>query len=117
MLKLACDENLNNNILRGLFRKRSDLDIVRIQDAGLIGADDPTVLEWAALENRVLLTHDVATITRYAYERLDADHAMPGVFEINPFAPMGQVIEDVLLLAEFSFDGEWEGQIAYIPLK
>jgi hypothetical protein len=117
MLKLACDENLNNNILRGLFRKRSDLDIVRIQDAGLIGADDPTVLEWAARENRVLLTHDVATITRYAYERLDEGHAMPGVFEIDPFAPMGQVIEDVLLLAEFSFEGEWEGQIAYIPLK
>ena len=117
MLKLACDENLNNNILRGLFRKRSDLDIVRIQDAGLTGADDPTVLEWAARENRVLLTHDVATITRYAYERLDAGHAMPGVFEIDPFAPMGQVIEDVLLLAEFSFEGEWEGQIAYIPLK
>ena len=88
MLKLACDENLNNNILRGLFRKRSDLDIVRIQDAGLIGADDPTVLEWAARENRVLLTHDVATITRYAYERLDAGHAMPGVFEIDPFAQM-----------------------------
>jgi len=117
MLKLACDENLNNNILRGLFRKRSDLDIVRIQDAGLIGADDPTVLEWAAREDRVLLTHDVATITRYAYERLDAGYAMPGVFEIDPFAPMGQVIEDVLLLAEFSFEGEWEGQIAYIPLK
>lgn len=117
MLKLASDENLNNNIVRGLLRKRPDLDIVRIQDAGLIGADDPTVLEWAARENRVLLTHDVATMTRYAYERLDAGHAMPGVFEVDTFAPMGQVIQDVLLLAEFSFEGEWEGQIGYIPLK
>jgi len=117
MLKFASDENLNNNIVRGLLRKRSGLDIIRIQDADLIGADDPTVLEWAAQENRVLLTHDVATMTRYAYDRLDAGHAMPGVFEIDPFAPMGQVIEDILLLAEFSFEGEWEGQIAYIPLK
>ena len=71
MLKLASDENLNNNIVRGLLRRKSHLDIVRIQDAGLTGADDPTVLEWAARENRVLLTHDVATMTRYAYERLD----------------------------------------------
>jgi len=53
MLKLASDENLNNNIVRGLLRKMPDLDIVRIQDAGLIGADDQTVLEWAAQENRV----------------------------------------------------------------
>ena len=30
---------------------------------------------------------------------------------------MGQVIEDILLLAELSFEGEWEGQIGYIPLK
>ncbi|MFH1952993.1 MAG: DUF5615 family PIN-like protein [Pseudomonadota bacterium] len=117
MLKLASDENLNNNIVRGLLRKRPDLDIVRIQDAGFIGADDPTVLEWAAQENRVLLTHDVATMTRYVYERLDAGHVMPGVFEVDPFSPMGQVIEDILLLAEFSFEGEWEGQIGYIPLK
>jgi len=56
-------------------------------------------------------------MTRYAYERLDAGHAMPGVFEVDPFAPMGQVIEDILLLAEFSFEGEWESQIGYIPLK
>ena len=117
MLKLASDENLNNNIVRGLLRRKSHLDIVRIQDAGLTGADDPTVLEWAARENRVLLTHDVATMTRYAYERLDAGHAMPGVFEVDPFALMGQVIEDILLLAELSFEGEWEGQIGYIPLK
>lgn len=106
MLKLASDENLNNNIVRGLLRKRPDLDIVRIQDAGLTGEDDPTVLGWAVQENRVLLTHDVATITRYAYERLDAGHGMPGVFEIDPFAPMGQVIKDILLLTQFSEPSE-----------
>ncbi len=26
--------------------------------------DDPTALEWAAKENRILLTHDVSTITK-----------------------------------------------------
>ncbi len=48
MLKLAADENFNNNILRGLIRKNSDLDIIRLQDAGLSGVNDPVVLEWAA---------------------------------------------------------------------
>ena len=41
MIAFAIDENLNNDIIRGLLRKKSDLDIVRIQDAGLSGADDP----------------------------------------------------------------------------
>ena len=67
MLLLAADENFNNDIVRGLLRRKPDLDIVRVQDAGLSGADDPTVLEWAAQERRVLLTHDVSTITHHAY--------------------------------------------------
>ncbi len=83
MLRLAADENFNNDILRGVLRRNAATDIVRIQDAGLSGADDPTVLEWAAQTGRVLLTHDVATITRYAYERVRDGKPMPGVFEVE----------------------------------
>ena len=77
MLRLAADENFNNNIVRGLLRRKPDLDIVRIQDAGLSGADDPTVLEWSAQEGRILLTHDVSTITHHAHERVRAGKSMP----------------------------------------
>jgi predicted nuclease of predicted toxin-antitoxin system len=66
MLKLLADENFDNTILRGLLRRQPDIDIIRVQDTELYGANDPTVLAWAAQENRILLTHDVATITRYA---------------------------------------------------
>ena len=69
MLRLAADENFNSDIVRGVLRQRPDLDIVRIQDVALSGADDRTVLEWAAGQGRVLLTHDVTTLTRYAYDR------------------------------------------------
>lgn len=116
MLRFAADENFNNNIIRGLLRQHPELDIVRIQDVGLSGADDPTVLEWAAQEGRVLLTHDVATMTEYAYQRVSAGLPMPGVFEVSPNIPTGQVITDILLLAEGSLDNEWEGQVRYLPL-
>ncbi len=53
VVRLAADENFNADILRGLLRRKPDLDIVRVQDAGLSGADDPTVLEWAAREGQV----------------------------------------------------------------
>ena len=55
MLGFAADENLNYNIIRGLLRRKSDLDIIRIQDVGLSGKGDAMVLEWAAQENRILL--------------------------------------------------------------
>jgi len=83
MLRLAADENFNHNIVRGLRRRMMDLDIVCIQDVGLSGADDPTVLEWAAREGRVLLTHDVSTITKYTYGRVRAGQPMPGAFEVD----------------------------------
>ncbi len=117
MLRFAADENLNNDILRSLLRRNPALDIVRIQDNGLSGADDPTVLAWSAREQRILLTHDVATITKYAYDRIRTGQPMPGVFEINRQIAIGTVIEDLVLLAENSLENEWEGQILYLPLR
>ena len=58
MLALATDENFNNDIVRGALRRKPDLNVVRVQDAGLSDADDPTVLEWAAQQGRVIFTHD-----------------------------------------------------------
>ena len=103
------DENFNADVVRRLLRRRPDLDLVRVQDAGLSGADDRSVLGWAAREGRILLTHDVTTLTRYAYERVAAGQPMPDVFEVGRRVPLGRAIEDILLLVECSRAGEWEG--------
>ena len=117
MLLLAADENFNGNIVRGLFRRQPALDLVRLQAVGLSGADDPVVLAWAAQEGRVLLTHDVSTITRYAYERVQEGQPMPGVFEVSRTLPIGRAIDEILLLVECSLAEEWEGQVRYLPLR
>ena len=117
MLRFAADENFNNDIVRGVLRRNPNVDILRVQDAGLSNTDDPIILEWAAAEGRVFLTHDVSTITRYAYERLNNGLPMPGVFEIARKVPIAVAIEEILLLAECSLDGEWEGQVRYLPLR
>jgi predicted nuclease of predicted toxin-antitoxin system len=115
MLKLLADENFDNTVVRGIFRRNSEIDIVRVQDVGLSGKDDSTILEWAAQEERILLTHDVSTITRYAYDRVRLGQIMPGVIEVSPDAAVGRVIEDILVLVECSQDGELEGQVQYLP--
>jgi hypothetical protein len=38
-VRLLTDENFNGSILRGLIRRLPKLDVVRIQDVGLIHAD------------------------------------------------------------------------------
>lgn len=117
MIRLAVDENFDNDIVRGILRRKPDIDIVRIQDAGLRGKDDPSILEWAAQEGRVLFTNDVHTMTDFAYERVRNGLPMPGVFEVSRDVPIGQVIEDMILVAEGSIAGEWEGQVLYLPLR
>ena len=54
MLRFAADENFNGDIVRGLLRRNPKLDIVRVQDVGLSGADDPSVLQWAADQGRII---------------------------------------------------------------
>jgi Domain of unknown function (DUF5615) len=46
----AADENFNRRIVVGLLRRAERIDLVRIQDSGLTGADDRAVLQWAADE-------------------------------------------------------------------
>ncbi|MEH2383418.1 MAG: DUF5615 family PIN-like protein [Nostoc sp.] len=168
MLRFLADENLNNQIVRGVLRRNSNIDIVRVQDVGLTEIDDATVLEWAAQNERVVLTqrefdeplpdslplrngkggatknsafcsplrigeglllrgqiklveltltHDLATMTNFAYERLQAGLAMPGLFEISRRVSVGLAIEEILLLDECSLEGEWEGQVRFLPLR
>jgi predicted homoserine dehydrogenase-like protein len=116
MFSLLADENLDANIVRGIMRRFRGIDIVRVQDVGLSGADDPTVLAQAADKGRVLITHDVETVTRYAFERVDAGLPMPGVIEIVASAPIGKAVEDLALVIECLGDGELDNQVLYVPL-
>jgi len=116
MLRFAADENFNGDIVRGLLRRNPKLDIVRVQDVGLSGADDPSVLQWAADQGRIVVTHDLSTLAKHAFQRVAAGQPMPGIFEVKSVAPIGQTIDDLILLAECSFEGEWEGQVRFLPL-
>ena len=92
------------------------MDVLRVQDAGLIGADDPEILAWAAEEDRILLTHDAATVPDFAYERIRAGAAMPGVIEVSRQMPIGQAVEDLLLVMEAGRPEDWDNQVIYLPL-
>jgi hypothetical protein len=115
MIELAADENFNNDILNGLLLRSPALDIVRVQDTPLFGAVDPVVLEWAAKQGRILLTHDVKTMPRYAYQRVATGDPMPGVVAVGSLVPVARAIEDLLILTECSREGEWEGRVIFLP--
>jgi hypothetical protein len=116
-VRFLADENFNNHILRALFQRDPTLDIVRVQDVGLMTVNDPVILEWAASNNRILLTHDVETMTRFAYERLAENKTMPGVIEIDQTAAIAVIVEDLLILAGCGEESDVLGQVLYLPFK
>jgi predicted nuclease of predicted toxin-antitoxin system len=116
MLRLLADENFNGDIVRGLLLRQADLDILRVQDVGLAGADDPDVLTWAAENHRIVLTHDVATMSDYAYDRVAAGMPMAGVFILKDRFPVGGAIEEILLMVGCTDQEEWSGRAVHLPL-
>lgn len=79
MIRLLADENFNGDILRGLQRRVPAIDVPRVQDLSIRGADDEAVLEWAAAEGRMVLTHDVSTLIDFAWKRVASGRRHSGV--------------------------------------
>lgn len=117
MLSFLTDEDFNGRIVRGLLRHGSELDLVRVQDVGLQGAADETILQWAEDHQRILLTHDARTMPREAIRRLRAGLHVPGVFVVEKAAPIAACIADILFMEQCSTSDEWRDQILYLPLK
>ena len=116
MLRMASDADFNGDVLRGLFRRRPDLDLIRVQDVGLRTADDETILEWAAGGGRILLTHDRTTMPNFAYQRVTGGRPMSGVFVIRNKPPLGEMIDEILMVALCSFQEEWKDRVEFLPL-
>lgn len=107
MLRLAADENFNADIVRSLRRHLPELDLVRVQDVALSGANDPTVLAWAARERRILLTHDVSTLVGLALERVANGQPMPGIFAVPSRGSIGSSIDDLVRRAAARSGAIW----------
>src|SRR5437763_12214120 len=107
MLRFLAVEDFNNNSVRGLLRRLPQLDVVRAQDVGLIGRHDTKVLELAARDKRILLTHDADTMIEFAKNRVESDLSMPGIVEISQDLRIGEAIDELIIFALCSFDGGW----------
>ncbi len=116
MLRLLIDENLDQRILRGVRLQLPSLDYLVVQDTELQGASGERILEWAVESQRIIVTHDVNTVTKYAYERLQNDVPMAGVIVIPEDLAIGTAIEDLILMIECCTAEELNGQVRYLPI-
>lgn len=115
MLEILTDENFDARILRGLLARSHEIDALRVQDCGLSGREDPDVLAWSAREGRVLVTHDASTVPFHAIRRVRAGETLPGVVVVSASAPIGRIIDELLLLLQATEPEEIADRILFLP--
>jgi hypothetical protein len=50
-------------------------------------------------------------------EHLAAGRQIPGILVLRKSAAMGQVIEDLVLIAEAAADDDYQNMISYVPFR
>jgi hypothetical protein len=118
MLRLASDADVHGDIVRGLRRRLSEIDLVRAQDALSDGAPDTDVLAWAAAGNRVLITNDRNTMVGLAYQRVANGDPVPGLIVTTNQQSIGRAIDDIVLLAECLSEDEMRDMVVvFLPYR
>jgi hypothetical protein len=118
MLRLASDADVHGAIIRGLRRRRPEIELVRAQDNLPDGAPDHDVLSWAAAANCVLITNDRNTMVGLAYKRVAEGVRVPGLIVTTNEQSIGSVIDDILLVAECVSEDEMRTRIVvFLPLQ
>ena len=115
--RFLADENIDPDLVMGLRRRADDIDIVRVQDVGLRTLGDPEILQWAADEHRILISHDIKTLPGFAADRIAAALPMPGLILLRSSLNIAQAINELTTIAGASDAEDWNNQIAYLPLR
>lgn len=98
MLRLLTDENFKATITYSLLEKGATLDLVRVQQVRLSSLPDEAVLAWAALQHRIVLTHDIKTLVPLANTRIALEQPMPGVIVVPWSMDVGLAVRHLSVL-------------------
>lgn len=114
--RFLVDHDFNEHIIRGARRLQQAVEFLHVRDVALADAADTDVLEYAAAEGWIVLSHDVNTMTAAASTRLATGRPMRGLFLVHQRSPIASIIEELLLIWSASEAEEWAGQIRFLPL-
>ncbi|MGA3168851.1 MAG: DUF5615 family PIN-like protein [Terriglobia bacterium] len=114
-IKFLADENLRRAIVLGLRRREPSANFVQAYEAGAAGKDDLTVLQIAAEQNRILVSHDLRTMPQH-FRHFVARQTSPDIILIPQKLPLSTAIEQLVMIWVASEAEEWVNQVRFLPL-
>lgn len=114
-VRFQADADFNQIIVKATLRLEPGIDFQTAHHAGLSGMDDPQVLNLAAQQGRILVTHDRKTMPKHFGQFILATNS-PGLLIVSKKMPIAQVAEELFLIWLISEPEEWVNQIRALPL-
>ena len=118
-VKYLLDENMSPLYREQLLRLKSNLTVWMVGDPGLPprGTLDPEILLWCELNNFILVTNNRSSMPVHLADHLAEGQHIPGIFVLRPKAEIGEIINDLILIALAAQQNEFKDQIIHIPLR
>jgi hypothetical protein len=114
--RFLANHDLSEAIVLGVMRREPLIEFHRLRDVGLADRPDPQVLEFAASQGLLVVSHDVNTMTAHAAARILSGETFPGIFLAHQSESIGAVIEQLILIWTASEAEEWVNQVTFLPI-
>lgn len=113
-VRFQADADLNEDIVKGVLRREPGVNFRTATAAGLRGLSDLEVLQVAARDERVLVSHDRKTMPE-AFDKFAGANRSPGLLIVSQNLDLRTAIEGVLLVWTATDAEEWVNRMATIP--
>ncbi len=113
--KFLADHDLNEQIIMGVLRRAAGAEFRRVRELGFAERPDAFILDYAAGQGVIIVSHDVNTMPAAAYERMAEGRPIAGLLMVQQIAPIAPIIDNLLLIWSASEAAESENQVVFLP--
>lgn len=117
-LKYLLDENVDKVYQRQFIRRNHSLVMWVVGNPGAPprGTLDPEILCWCEAHNFLLVTNNRTSMPVHLSDHIAKGRHIPGIVILNDKLSIGQTVDELILIAEGSFEYEYQDQIIHLPL-
>ena len=117
-IRYLMDENLDPLYKRQLLIKKPNLVVYAVGDPGSPpkGTFDQEILCWCEENGFILVTNNRKSMPAHLGAHLVQGRHIPGILTLNEEMSVGEIIEELLLIAGASLANEYQDRIEYLPV-
>ena len=111
---MLADADLNGAIAPGVARRNENVNFRSAEDVPLEGLDDLAVLHIAAVDQRILVSHDRRTMQVH-FREYTLHRSSPGLILIPQSLNIGTAVENLVFVCEALDASDLENRICLFP--